>query len=127
MPTVCTTYVALKLRGLLEMKLLWCVRNHVVVTLTLLKFLLVAVLQGIPSRVRQLSTVNATCLARAYSISNEGLRPDLAGVFTRLQLFTFYHNKTFGVLCDRPMQSSVNCELQGQIMHLDYADIPFQA
>lgn len=41
---VCTTYVALKVRGLLVMKLLWCVRNHMVVTLTLLKFLLVAVL-----------------------------------------------------------------------------------
>lgn len=27
-------------------KLLWCVRNHMVVTLTLLKFLLVAVLKG---------------------------------------------------------------------------------
>lgn len=41
-----STYVALKLRGLLVVKLLWRVRNHVVVTLTLLKFLLVAVLKG---------------------------------------------------------------------------------
>lgn len=40
------------------MELFWCVRNHVVVTLTLLKFLLVAVLRGIPSKVRQLSTAN---------------------------------------------------------------------
>lgn len=44
--TVCVTYVALKIRGLLVVKLLWCVGNHVVVTLTLLKFLLVAVLRG---------------------------------------------------------------------------------
>lgn len=43
---VCTTYVALKFRSLLVMKLFWCVRNHMVVTLTLLKFLLVAVLGG---------------------------------------------------------------------------------
>lgn len=45
-PTIDLTYVALKLRGLLEVKLLWCVRNQMVVTLTLLKFLLVAVLRG---------------------------------------------------------------------------------
>lgn len=83
-----TTYIALKFRRLLEMKLLWCVRNHMVVTLTLLKFLLVAVLQGIPSKIRQLSTANEKCLARAFSITNE--------VHLAVHL---------GILCDRPMQS----------------------
>lgn len=43
---LCSTYVTLQFRRLLVMKLLWCVSNHMVVTLTLLKFLLVAVLQG---------------------------------------------------------------------------------
>lgn len=45
-PRVCATYIALKFRGLLVMKLFWCVRNHKVVTLTLLKFPLVPVLRG---------------------------------------------------------------------------------
>lgn len=45
-PRVCITYVALKFRGLLVMELFWCVGNHMVVTLTVLKLLLVAVLWG---------------------------------------------------------------------------------
>lgn len=44
-PKVWGTYITLKFRSLLVMKLFWCVRNHMVVTLTLLKFLLVAVLR----------------------------------------------------------------------------------
>lgn len=50
------------------MDLFGCVGNHVVVTLTLLKFLLVAVLWGIPSKVRQLSTANHYLAENPHSL-----------------------------------------------------------
>lgn len=50
------------------MELFGCVGNHVVVTLTLLKFLLVAVLWGIPSKVRQLSTANYYLAENPHSL-----------------------------------------------------------
>ena len=67
-----TTYVALEFRSLLVMKLFWCVRNHKVVTLTLLKFLLVAVLQGNSqsSKTAQYSKQEKECVSGGYSQHN---------------------------------------------------------